>query len=119
MIVVTDFCEPCPSHGVCYEGKLECASGYRKQGRSCIEDGDINETAMKLVCNNTYLFWYSCYTSSSFISLNYFLICNYCMMLLQLKLVETRVCEAYSKYLCEGTGTIWVRNVSNPLNSAH
>ncbi|KAM7530943.1 hypothetical protein LguiB_034353 [Lonicera macranthoides] len=71
---LSDFCEPCPSHGVCYEGKLECASGYRKQGRSCIEDGDINETAMKL-----------------------------------LKLVETRVCEEYSKYLCEGTGTIWAR----------
>lgn len=54
MTIVTDFCEPCPSHGVCYEGKLECDSGYRKQGRSCREDGDINETAMKLVCNNTF-----------------------------------------------------------------
>ncbi|KAB1219589.1 hypothetical protein CJ030_MR3G011151 [Morella rubra] len=43
-------CEPCPSNGECYRGKLECVRGYRKQGRLCVEDGDINETAKKLVC---------------------------------------------------------------------
>ncbi|KAF8027247.1 hypothetical protein BT93_E0225 [Corymbia citriodora subsp. variegata] len=43
-----DDCEPCPSHGECHKGKLDCARGYRKLGRSCVEDGDINETARKL-----------------------------------------------------------------------
>ncbi|KAI6707485.1 hypothetical protein NL676_010447 [Syzygium grande] len=43
-----DDCEPCPSHGECHQGELDCAHGYRKLGRSCVEDGDINETARKL-----------------------------------------------------------------------
>ncbi|XP_048132379.1 uncharacterized protein LOC115743200 isoform X3 [Rhodamnia argentea] len=43
-----DDCEPCPSHGECHQGKLDCPRGYRKLGRSCVEDGDINETARKL-----------------------------------------------------------------------
>ncbi|KAM7259719.1 hypothetical protein ACFE04_015460 [Oxalis oulophora] len=43
-----DVCEPCPSNGVCEEGKLECLHSYRKQGNLCVEDGDINETAKKL-----------------------------------------------------------------------
>ncbi|KAK2985043.1 hypothetical protein RJ640_016963 [Escallonia rubra] len=45
---VTDVCEPCPSNGVCHEGKLDCLRGYRKLGKSCVEDGDIDETAKKL-----------------------------------------------------------------------
>ncbi|KAA8525927.1 hypothetical protein F0562_007973 [Nyssa sinensis] len=45
----SDFCEPCPSNGECYEGKLECARGYRKHGKLCVEDGDIDETAKKLL----------------------------------------------------------------------
>ncbi|KAK0591167.1 hypothetical protein LWI29_036413 [Acer saccharum] len=44
----TDSCQPCPSNGECYQGKLECLHGYRKHGNLCIEDGDINETAKKL-----------------------------------------------------------------------
>ncbi|CAL9080062.1 unnamed protein product [Musa textilis] len=54
----TDLCEPCPSHGWCSNGKLECFHGYKKQGRKCVEDGTINQTAKKLselleqhVCN--------------------------------------------------------------------
>uniref|UniRef100_A0A6P4BCT5 uncharacterized protein LOC107430471 isoform X2 n=1 Tax=Ziziphus jujuba TaxID=326968 RepID=A0A6P4BCT5_ZIZJJ len=43
-----DFCEPCPSNGHCYEGKLECDHGYRKHGKLCIEDGEIIKTAKKL-----------------------------------------------------------------------
>ncbi|KAL3737837.1 hypothetical protein ACJRO7_019375 [Eucalyptus globulus] len=43
-----DDCEACPSHGECHQGKLDCAHGYQKVGRSCVEDGDINETARKL-----------------------------------------------------------------------
>lgn len=49
MHIATDFCEPCPSNGECHLGKLECAQGYRKQWNLCIEDGDINEAAKKLV----------------------------------------------------------------------
>ncbi|BFG31135.1 hypothetical protein CerSpe_174090 [Prunus speciosa] len=43
-----DSCEPCPSNGRCYEGKMECLQGFKKRGKLCIEDGDINETAKKL-----------------------------------------------------------------------
>ncbi|XP_038679640.1 uncharacterized protein LOC119980883 isoform X2 [Tripterygium wilfordii] len=45
---LSDFCEPCPSNGECYQGKLECVHGYRRQGNLCVEDGDINETAKRL-----------------------------------------------------------------------
>ncbi|XP_008229543.1 PREDICTED: uncharacterized protein LOC103328907 [Prunus mume] len=43
-----DSCEPCPSNGRCYQGKMECLQGFKKRGKLCIEDGDINETAKKL-----------------------------------------------------------------------
>ncbi|KAI3823806.1 hypothetical protein L1987_05248 [Smallanthus sonchifolius] len=45
---LSDICDSCPSHGICTEGKLECMSGYRRYGRSCLEDGDINEMAKNL-----------------------------------------------------------------------
>lgn len=48
--IVTDTCEPCPSNGECHGGKLECLQGYRKHGNLCVEDGDINESAQKIVC---------------------------------------------------------------------
>lgn len=58
---ITDFCEPCPSNGQCYEGKLECDRGYRKHGKLCIEDGEINKTAKKLVgpqnLIRTFMYW--------------------------------------------------------------
>ncbi|KAF3449489.1 hypothetical protein FNV43_RR10217 [Rhamnella rubrinervis] len=41
--------EPCPSNGQCYEGNLKCDRGYRKYGKLCIEDGDVNEIAKKLM----------------------------------------------------------------------
>ncbi|XP_021288248.1 uncharacterized protein LOC110419483 isoform X2 [Herrania umbratica] len=44
---LSDSCEPCPSNGECYEGKLECIHGYRRHGKLCVEDRDINETAKK------------------------------------------------------------------------
>ncbi|GFZ02030.1 hypothetical protein Acr_15g0006390 [Actinidia rufa] len=47
---LSDSCEPCPSNGECYDGKLECVRGYKKHGKLCLEDGDINATAKKLVC---------------------------------------------------------------------
>ena len=50
MSIFTDSCEPCPSNGECYDGKLECVHGYKKHGKLCLEDGDINATAKKLVC---------------------------------------------------------------------
>ncbi|XP_039072047.1 uncharacterized protein LOC120219295 [Hibiscus syriacus] len=45
---LSDSCEPCPSNGECYEGEVECIYGYRRHGKLCIEDRDINETANKL-----------------------------------------------------------------------
>ncbi|CAI9771605.1 unnamed protein product [Fraxinus pennsylvanica] len=45
---LSDYCEPCPTNGECHDGKLECARGYRKHGKFCVEDGDINEAAKKL-----------------------------------------------------------------------
>ena len=48
--MVTDTCEPCPSNGECYGGNLECLKGYRKHGNLCVEDGEINESARKIVC---------------------------------------------------------------------
>ncbi|KAJ8754396.1 hypothetical protein K2173_002847 [Erythroxylum novogranatense] len=45
---ISEFCEPCPRNGECYQGKLECSQGYRKHGNICIEDGDIDERAKKL-----------------------------------------------------------------------
>lgn len=45
---VPDFCEPCPDNGQCSNGELECFHGYKKQGRICLEDGEINQTAKKL-----------------------------------------------------------------------
>ncbi|XP_010275327.1 PREDICTED: uncharacterized protein LOC104610412 isoform X2 [Nelumbo nucifera] len=45
---VSDDCEPCPNNGECFEGKLECFHGYKKHGRLCVEDGEINQTAKKL-----------------------------------------------------------------------
>ncbi|KAJ0902042.1 hypothetical protein HanPSC8_Chr08g0332391 [Helianthus annuus] len=45
---LSDNCDPCPSHGICSQGKLECMSGYRRYGRSCLEDGYINEMAKNL-----------------------------------------------------------------------
>nr|KJB11730.1 hypothetical protein B456_001G276000 [Gossypium raimondii] len=44
----SDSCEPCPSNGECYEGNLECIYGYRRHGKLCIEDRDIDEIAKKL-----------------------------------------------------------------------
>ncbi|CAH1453093.1 unnamed protein product [Lactuca virosa] len=45
---LSEVCDPCPRHGICYEGKLECTSGYTRHGRSCLEDGSINEMAKNL-----------------------------------------------------------------------
>ncbi|KAF3449488.1 hypothetical protein FNV43_RR10216 [Rhamnella rubrinervis] len=45
---LSDACESCPSNGQCYEGNLKCDRGYRKYGKLCMEDGDVNEIAKKL-----------------------------------------------------------------------
>ncbi|XP_043694084.1 uncharacterized protein LOC122644763 [Telopea speciosissima] len=45
---LSDYCEPCPDNGECFNGKLECVRGYKKLGRLCIEDGEISQTAKKL-----------------------------------------------------------------------
>ncbi|XP_074341437.1 uncharacterized protein LOC141678911 isoform X2 [Apium graveolens] len=48
-LFLSDICTPCPMNGVCHQGNLECATGYRKLGTICVEDGDINQTAKKLL----------------------------------------------------------------------
>ncbi|MCL7031910.1 hypothetical protein MKW94_021808 [Papaver nudicaule] len=48
LLLDDSYCEPCPEHGECISGNLECVSGYKKQGRSCVEDGEINQTAKEL-----------------------------------------------------------------------
>ncbi|KAI3469045.1 hypothetical protein Pfo_025708 [Paulownia fortunei] len=45
---LSDNCEPCPTNGVCYDGKLKCGHGYRKHGKLCVEGADINKAAKKL-----------------------------------------------------------------------
>lgn len=44
-----DSCEPCPSNGHCYEGKLECNPGYKKYGKKCVEDTHIDMALNKLL----------------------------------------------------------------------
>ncbi|KAK4384251.1 hypothetical protein Sango_3079600 [Sesamum angolense] len=46
--LVLDYCEPCPTNGICYDGKLECDHGYQKHGRICLENGDVNIASKKL-----------------------------------------------------------------------
>ncbi|XP_057810255.1 uncharacterized protein LOC131024720 isoform X2 [Salvia miltiorrhiza] len=45
---LSEYCQPCPTNGVCYDGKLTCDQGFRKQGNLCVEDGDISRAAKKL-----------------------------------------------------------------------
>ncbi|KAF9625139.1 hypothetical protein IFM89_019353 [Coptis chinensis] len=47
-LLLSEFCEPCPSNGECFKGNLECRHGYKNFGRICVEDGEINQTAKKL-----------------------------------------------------------------------
>lgn len=56
--VSSDYCEECPANGLCYEGKLTCDRGFRRQGKLCVEDGVISRTAKKLVCITHLLFWF-------------------------------------------------------------
>ncbi|KAG7036172.1 hypothetical protein SDJN02_02973 [Cucurbita argyrosperma subsp. argyrosperma] len=72
--LLSDACEPCPSHGECHEGKLECGHGYREHGRLCIEDGVINKAVKKLS-----------------------------------EWLESHLCEANAKFLCDGIGIVWVQ----------
>ncbi|XP_022159870.1 uncharacterized protein LOC111026156 isoform X2 [Momordica charantia] len=72
--LLSDACKPCPSHGECRGGELECVRGYRKHGRLCIEDGVINEAVKKLS-----------------------------------EWLESHLCEANAKFMCDGVGTVWVK----------
>ncbi|XXG43728.1 hypothetical protein AAC387_Pa01g3703 [Persea americana] len=71
---LSDFCEPCPNNARCFQGSWDCLPGYKRHGKFCVEDGEINQTAEKLF-----------------------------------EWVERHVCEAYARFLCYGTGTIWFR----------
>ncbi|KAL6847725.1 hypothetical protein ACP4OV_022513 [Aristida adscensionis] len=43
-----DTCEPCPPNGRCVDGELECALGFKRYGKACIEDGLLSHTANKI-----------------------------------------------------------------------
>ncbi|KAL3656133.1 hypothetical protein CASFOL_000529 [Castilleja foliolosa] len=44
----SDYCVPCPINGLCSDGNLKCGHGYKKHGKLCLEDGDINKEAEKI-----------------------------------------------------------------------
>ncbi|CAM6100931.1 unnamed protein product [Calypogeia fissa] len=46
---IQDDCIPCPEHGSCRDGALECFVGYKRVGKSCVEDKEIDQTAEKLL----------------------------------------------------------------------
>ncbi|XP_024531141.1 uncharacterized protein LOC112346419 [Selaginella moellendorffii] len=41
-------CIPCPEHGICKYGQLECLTGFRRRGKHCVEDSLIEKSAEKL-----------------------------------------------------------------------
>ncbi|KAG9452224.1 hypothetical protein H6P81_005128 [Aristolochia fimbriata] len=41
-------CEPCPENAVCSDGRFDCIHGYRKEGKVCVEDGEVNQAAKKI-----------------------------------------------------------------------
>ncbi|KAG0454093.1 hypothetical protein HPP92_025397 [Vanilla planifolia] len=43
-----DFCETCPLNGWCSNGELNCLHGYEKQGRICVQDGKLYQSAYVL-----------------------------------------------------------------------
>ncbi|CAM0871324.1 unnamed protein product [Alopecurus aequalis] len=43
-----DSCEPCPENGRCEDGKLECVQGFKRYGKTCVEDGLLTRTANKI-----------------------------------------------------------------------
>ncbi|CAD6342877.1 unnamed protein product [Miscanthus lutarioriparius] len=43
-----DSCQPCPLNGRCVHGELECVQGFKRQGKACIEDGLLSQTANKI-----------------------------------------------------------------------
>ncbi|KAJ0111920.1 hypothetical protein Patl1_01187 [Pistacia atlantica] len=90
MIIVS----PVQVNGDCYQGKLECLHGYRKHGKLCVEDGDINETAKKLVCSKNLS-----HSACSGISRGWH----------DAEWVENSICKPYAQLLCDGTGAIWVQ----------
>ncbi|XP_057818490.2 uncharacterized protein LOC131031391 isoform X2 [Cryptomeria japonica] len=70
--VLPDSCIPCPKHGRCGGGRLECFPGFIKQGRTCKENRELDKKAQKLadwvkdhacglyaqsMCNGAGIFW--------------------------------------------------------------
>ncbi|KAG6543278.1 hypothetical protein Mapa_015192 [Marchantia paleacea] len=41
-------CMPCPSNGYCQGGRLECLAGFKREGKKCAPDKEIDRTARKL-----------------------------------------------------------------------
>lgn len=49
MLAATNNCLPCPSNGYCQGGGLECLAGFKRVGKKCAPDKEIDRTAKKLV----------------------------------------------------------------------
>ncbi|KAL2636218.1 hypothetical protein R1flu_007697 [Riccia fluitans] len=47
-IVDADNCIPCPPNGFCQDGRLECLAGFKRVGKICAPDEEIDRTARKL-----------------------------------------------------------------------
>lgn len=41
-------CIPCPEHGYCESGQLNCAVGYERVGRHCVRDKRVEARVQKL-----------------------------------------------------------------------
>lgn len=42
-------CIPCPENGQCRYGRLQCLPGFRRHGRSCVPDKEVDHNAQELV----------------------------------------------------------------------
>ncbi|KAL3684251.1 hypothetical protein R1sor_002273 [Riccia sorocarpa] len=47
-VVDADNCIPCPPNGFCQDGRLECLAGFKRVGKNCAPDKEIDRTAQKL-----------------------------------------------------------------------
>eukprot|EP00252_Welwitschia_mirabilis_P001728 TRINITY_DN11656_c0_g1_i2.p1 TRINITY_DN11656_c0_g1~~TRINITY_DN11656_c0_g1_i2.p1 ORF type:complete len:405 (-),score=83.85 TRINITY_DN11656_c0_g1_i2:68-1282(-) len=45
---LSDSCLPCPENGICKEGSLQCHVGFKRSGRYCTEDTEIEKKSLKL-----------------------------------------------------------------------
>ncbi|CAM6019433.1 unnamed protein product [Sphagnum balticum] len=47
-VMVSGDCIPCPENGQCRNGRLQCLPGFRRHGRSCVPDKEVDRNAQEL-----------------------------------------------------------------------